>query len=66
MMQNYRIFDENLYKNFLSELFVQIKNAEEIDLEKQINLTCITQHPITAAEIDRTFEMLDVIEFYLE
>jgi hypothetical protein len=61
MYQRLSIYDENIYSNFKTDLeasFLQAKNPDAYLTE-----ICVTQNPISGKDIDRTFELLDVLEF---
>lgn len=64
MLQRFNIHDETLYTNFVHEITSTLNKYSEDDLLKKLQQICITQHPITNSPIDRTFELLDVIDFH--
>lgn len=39
------------------------KNSDE-ELAAKLKLICVTSHPISNVDIDRTFEMLEVLDFH--
>lgn len=66
MFQNLQLYDEQLFKDFTDDLNKKLKNAKDAkSFEQQINQICLTTHPISGKEIDRTYELLDVLNFHI-
>jgi len=63
MLHNLKIYDEALSTNFVDQI-TQLMSRQPID--EVMNSVCVTLHPLTAEDIDRTFELVDVIDFHLK
>lgn len=64
MLQRLNIHDDVLYTNFVNDISSLLAKYSDEDLVSRLQQICLTQHPITNNIIDRTFEMLDVIDFH--
>jgi hypothetical protein len=64
MLQRLNIHDDVLYTNFVNDISSLLAKYSDDDLVSRLQQICLTQHPITNNIIDRTFEMLDVIDFH--
>lgn len=65
MLQNLSVYDEDLFQNFMDDL-TKIVGKASLNLDDKIKEICVTQHPISGKELDRTYDLLEVIEFHLK
>ena len=64
MLQLISIHDDSLYSNFTNEVIQILSKYSGEELTNKMKQICITQHPLTNESIDRTFEMLEVLDFH--
>jgi len=64
MLQNLGFYDEALFTNFTNQFLQLMQQPGGVDAA--IKATCMTLHPLTMEYVDRTFELLDVLNFHMK
>lgn len=64
MFQQLRIYNDSLFTNFSNEIGQLLTKNSDEELAAKLKLICVTSHPISNVDIDRTFEMLEVLDFH--
>lgn len=62
MFQNLSVYDEELFTNFVGDLV----GLSKTQLAKKLETICITHNPLSMEQIDRTYDLLEVLDFHLQ
>lgn len=66
--ENFSVYDPELFASFEKDLAKATREAGGNDEKfwQVLQSICVSQHPISGQDIDRTYELLDVLEFHLK
>lgn len=62
-MSNYKVFDRELFQNFINELHKTRKYSDE-QFETYVRNLCFSQDPVSNQSMDHFNDLLQVLDFY--
>ena len=65
-LQNFNIYDKELFESFAQDINQALKPASKDTQMRNIASICQAQDPITNETLDRFYDMLSTLEFYIK